>query len=146
MTINATAASLPCYSSLPHLRHAFWPATPAASANLPLVFFSFSPSALHSVIRLTGCSFANQQCYLSSGLWLIQCQIVVCVMWDLRPLFSCLPACAWPYLFRTCVQSLFSWLTCLLSLPSIIRLSNCCHPCWTYLPHSAPGKLTCFNP
>lgn len=57
-------------------------------------------------------------------------------------------ACDQPCLFLTCIQSLFSHITCLFSVPDyeLLDLSTCCWlPVWTYLSRLCHGELTCFH-
>lgn len=80
---------------------------PVIAAGLPPVFFCFSPPALCPLISLTGSSFANQHCYLSSCLWLISTRSSSALCKTFVHYFSaCLPvidpACSWPA-FQACL-------------------------------------------
>lgn len=113
--------------------HRCFSALRAPPASRPLISCTCSSSAtLHHLIRST--------------LWLVLCEIVVCNMWDIAALISCLPTRDRPCLFLTCVQSLFPWITCLLSVPEPLDFSSHCQLClfWTNLlvtrPVSAPNN------
>lgn len=86
----------------------------SATSTLPLLP---APPALHLLISRTSSLFANLHQYLSSGLWLTQCQIIFRVMWDLPVFVYYFTARNQPILSLTCFCSLFSQIPCLPSVP-----------------------------